>query len=362
MGGGSAGSDYINRTRETVRLTGFGKFAFSDVMDRDSTLAKILGNHNFTAAYTDYDEETESLNWTNWYVSEGYTPMTGIAVGQAGRDITPIIYLGGDLRGTSSTAGLNLPRVSAPIIAQSGTVGQWDTTIAGFRTYEMPVINPSQDDGPYTNATHTSQNIESQVAVWQGFLFGGNVVPMIGWRKDTATALSAGTPSKTPGIVTNINDPEVRLPTNEADAINGHSWNTVEGETNTYSLVVHMPHSVMDKLPGGLGFSMFYNRSENFQPDASRKDILGVAIPAPAGKTKDYSFTISAFDNKLLLKVNRYETSVTNATLANELGHSYLIGAGEAWGQAAAYHLGQDDGIWPGDGNFGTTSSGQTLR
>src|SRR5690606_12132605 len=38
FGGGSAGSGWTNRTRETVRATAFGKFDFADVMERESTL------------------------------------------------------------------------------------------------------------------------------------------------------------------------------------------------------------------------------------------------------------------------------------------------------------------------------------
>ncbi len=59
---------------------------------------------------------------------------------------------------------------------------------------------------------------------------------------------------------------------------------------------------------------------------------------------------------------------MTNATLSGELGNAYLIGAGEAWGQAAAYQLKADNNVWPGDGNYGTTSAaskygaGKTLR
>ncbi len=357
MGGGSAGSGYTHRERETVRLTAFGKFDFADVMDRDSKLAEILGSHNFTAAYSDYEENTDGRNWVNWYVGAGYDPVANIAVGQAGRDLTPVIYLGPDLRGTASASGLQLDRITAPVVGQSGTVGQWDTTIPGFRTYQVPVVVPDQDSGPFTNASLSSQQIESQVVVWQGYLFGGNVVPMVGWRKDQATALNAGAPNKVLGIIDSANNANFRLPTGPDDATNGRSWDVVEGETKTYSLVVHTPRAIMDKLPGGLGLSLFYNESENFQPDASRKDILGAPIPAPAGETQDYGVTLTAFDNKLMLKVNRYETSVTNATLSGELGNAYLIGAGEAWGQAAAYQLSINSGNWPGDGNYGTTSA-----
>lgn len=362
MGGGSAGSGWTNRTRETFRATAFAKLDFADVLKSNSTLAKILGTHNFTVAYSDYADDTFSKNWVNWYVGNGFAPTAEVAVGQASRDITPIIYLSGDLRGSSTASGLGLQRITGRILAQSGTVRQWDTTTMSFIDYPVPVVTPDEAHGPYTNATLARNEIESQVAVWQGQLFGGILVPMVGWRKDESIALNAGTPNKTLGLVDNVNDPDWRLPTNENDTANGRSWDFVEGETKTYSVVLHVPKRITDAIPGKIGVSFFYNRSENFKPDASRKDIIGAPIAAPSGKTKDYGVTLSLLDNRVQLKVNRYETSMTNATLnAGGLGNVYLIGAGEAWGQAAAYQLSIDSGVWPGDGNFGITSAGSAF-
>lgn len=356
MGGGSAGSGLTERDRETFRATAFGKFDFADVLAPDSTLTKILGSHNFTVAYTDYEEVTQARSRTNWILSSGYGPSASQSVGQATRDITPVIYLGGDLRGAGSSSDLNLPRITAPIMAASGTVAQWDTTIPGFRSYNVPVMDTNDLAGPFTQASNRRQTIESQVAVWQGSLFGGNLVPMAGWRKDIATAFDAGSPNKVDGLVSA--DENWRLPTSESDATNGRSWNRVEGQTRTWSVVLHVPRNLMERLPGKMGFSVYYNESENFQPDASRKDILGDSIAAPVGNTKDYGFTITALEGKLALKVNRYETSVTNATLSGELGNSYLIGAGEAWGQVQAVQLRDRTH----SENYGTTTSGDILN
>lgn len=359
MGGGSAGSGWTNRVRETLRATAFGKYDFADAFGKSSVLGRILGTHNVTLAYTDYQDDTFSKNWVNWYVDAGYGPVANIAVGQAGRDLTPIIYLSGDLRGKSTASGLGLERITANIVAQSGSAYQYDTTTMGFIKYNVPVVTPTQEAGPYTNAVLSRNEIKSKVFVWQAQLLGGHLVPMFGYRKDDSTAYDAGAPDKTLGLVSNINNPNWRLPADSADAINGRSFNEVGGVTRTYSLVARLPKSWLQNLPGRLGLSAFYNKSENFKPDASRKDILGAPIAAPSGKTKDYGITISALDERIILKVNRYKTSVTNATLnSGGLGNVYLIGAGEAWGNAAAYHLKIDDGVWPGDGNYGITSAG----
>ena len=350
MGGGSAGSGLTNKVRENFRATAFGKFDFGDVLEKKSKLAQILGVHNFTLAYSDYQDDTFQKNWVNWYVGDAYGPSATNSVGQATRDITPIIYLGNDARSRTSASGLGLGRVTVDITPPpSATVRQWDTTTMSFINYTVPVVSPTQDSGPYTNAVKSQNQIDSKIFVWQGQLFGGNLVPMFGWREDEATNRDAGAPNKTLGLVSNLNDPAWVLP---------EEGTLVKGTTRTYSLVAKVPQSLMAKLPGQMGFQVFYNKSENFQPDASRKDIVGNPIPAPTGKTEEYGFTVSMLDNRISLKVNHYKTSVTNATLAGELGNSYLIGAGEAWGQAQAVPLRNGTHAE----NYGITSSGKVLN
>ena len=166
MGGGSAGSGLTNRIRENWRATAFGKFDFGDVMDKKSTLAQILGVHNFTLAYSDYQDDTFQKNWVNWYVGGAYAPVANTSVGQAGRDITPIIYLGSKANGLSSASNLGLGRVTVGITPPAdAAVTQWDTTIPGFRSYAVPVFSPNANNGPYTNAVKSQNQIDSRIFV-----------------------------------------------------------------------------------------------------------------------------------------------------------------------------------------------------
>lgn len=368
-GGGAAGSGLTNRVRTSARGTAYGEFDFKDLTDSNSTLGRILGRHVFTFSQMQQEIRNKILNWNNWYVGDGYGPSATVAVGQAGRDDTTVTYISGNLTGLNSPSGLNLPRITAIQQPTSTTVTQWNTTSRSFISYNLPIVNPNsaqynEDTRPYTNARKTRDLINSSTFVWQGYMFSGNLVPMVGWRKDVAENFDAGPASKVLGIVSNYTDPTWKIPDNQADVTtaNGRSYANVTGQTHTWSLVGKLPRSLTKNLPWGLDARAFYNRSQNFQPDASRLDILGGHIASPTGKTKDYGIAISALDGRIALKVNKYETAVTNATLSGELGNSYLIGAGEAWGQAAAYHLGKDDNIWPGDGNFGTTTSGKILH
>ena len=376
-GGGSAGSGLTDRGRESLRATAFGELDFNDVFEDDSLGAKILGRHVFTASFSEQSINKLSRSWNNWYVGSGYAPTAASSVGQASRDATTVTYLGDSLIGASSMKNLHLDRIRARQQAASGTVSQWNTVSQSFENYDLPIVNPNDSSytdatRPYTQATRTKDLIDSEVFVWQGYLFGGNLIPMIGWRGDTAENFDAGTANKIGGVITNYADSDWRPPTGVGEHGSGANgerlYSNVNGNSTSWSLVGHLPRSIAENLPGGMTFSAFYNESSNFQPDASRKDVLGGNVASPSGETRDYGIMMSAMDGKMHLKINKYETSVSNSTLQGELGNSYLIGAGEAWGQAAAYHLGQDDGIWPGDGNYGTTSvasafgAGHTLR
>ena len=94
---------------------------------------------------------------------------------------------------------------------------------------------------------------------------------------------------------------------------------------------MHTPRSIREKLPGHTAVSFFYNQSENFQPKAGRIDPFGTVLPPPVGETEDYGFRVSAFDGRVSLKVNWYDTTVTNDALP-EFSTFFYVLATELWG------------------------------
>ena len=88
-------------------------------------------------------------------------------------------------------------------------------------------------------ARKNRNELESQVFVWQGFLFNGNLVPTFGYRKDKARAFTVTAPNSPNGYV-DQNAPGYRLP----DRPNS----VVEGSTRSYSVVGHAPRFLRDRL------------------------------------------------------------------------------------------------------------------
>ncbi|WP_404422475.1 TonB-dependent receptor plug domain-containing protein [Nibricoccus sp. IMCC34717] len=378
-GGGSSGSYKWDSNRETIRAKVFGSLDAKDFFARDSVIASILGRHDFTLNYTDYRREFKGWGWNNWFIDQAYGPSAGSAVGQSSRDAISVTYLSGDIRGRANASDLHLSRITAMQIPNSATTKQWDKITGTWIDYQVPIARPGlmpEDTRWYNSQRLFKDKITSQVAVWQGHLLDDTLVPMLGWRKDIAKNWDAGSPDRynpdtakdagKPRGIVRLNDQGFKIPSDDVDPtknIYGAKFARAEGQTRTFSIVGKMPKVLKKKLPAGLDLSVFYNQSENFQPDAARIDIIGNPISAPTGKTKDYGVVISALDEKVTLKINRYKTSVSNATLSGApIGNAYLIGAGEAWAQQAAVALKNDQGNWPGDGNYGTASNGKILR
>jgi hypothetical protein len=98
----------------------------------------------------------------------------------------------------------------------------------------------------------------------------------------------------------------------------------------------------MSKLPGDMTFSVLFDRSENFKPDAARLSLAGLPIPNASGTTTEYGFVVTGLSDKISLKVDWFKTIVKNASLGETDGNSiaglgsnaYFIADGMIWGYA----------------------------
>jgi hypothetical protein len=377
-GGGSAGLFWQDRTREAKRVTGFGELNFAEFMDRESKLTKILGRHVFTALYTTQQNDSERRNGPRFFLDESYAAVKGglgtpDSLGQASRDDIFYNYFGGSLLGATSARGIGLTGVKNNVAPQNSTINVWNNQTNQWQNIPLIIRNndlQSDDAKAYTNGVRSRSTVDSSALVWQGYLFGGNLVPMVGWRQDEEVFQDAGLPTSIRGVA-QVNDPNWRLPggANDIATLTNPTqrfYNTSKDSIRSWGVVGHAPRSVMQRLPGGLGFSAFFNESQNFKPDAGRRDIFGSPVASPTGETKDYGIAVSALNDKITLRVTRYESTNSNANVAGEIGGQYLIGAVEGWGQQAAEKFRTSIAPtgatnWPADTVFGISSSGQKV-
>lgn len=337
--GGSAGGENSERTREVYRVTAFGELNFADVAGKGSMLANIFGRNTFTGLYSHQKNNFLKASYNRYYLSDSFLPNAGQgSVGQASRDDIFYMYLGAPISGATTASNIHLGGLKNVVTPQNSTsINQYNNVTNTWQTIPMTIVNndlASDSDKTYRTAQKNEDMVKSTAAVWQGYWVEGSVIPMFGYRTDTQTFRDAGNPPSVPanpsgkaGLV-NPFDPKWTLPNNVA-GVTLHS--------KTYSVVTHLPRSWREQTPGHLDVSLILNQSENFKPDSGRRDIMGHQVDNPAGKTREYGVSFSAFDDRVIFKVAHYKTKVANATIdSNGIGGQYLIGAVEAWGQQYA--------------------------
>ncbi len=336
--GGSAGGFFQEQSREVKRAQAYGVLDFTD--SENETLGFILGSNTFTGLLSENSIDTFNGTFMNQWIGDSYAPNNMNSVGQASRDAIIYSYLGATLSGASSASGANLSGIQNVQSTQSTYVQSWNNEIQAYVSYPIEItssLGTAREDTPHRNGSLGTNQIDSEVFVWQGSWFGDMFKPMVGWRSDKATSKNAGTPhtrgsANYPGATRNG---LVDLYSDSwTIANNPDGDNTESGDSLTTSAVLHAPKSWKEKM--GVGLSVHYAKSENFQPDASRTDLFGDTLASPTGETEEYGISFSAFDDKVWLKINKYETTVSNATAGGPIDGNYLIGAVEAWAQEGA--------------------------
>ncbi|AOS43597.1 Ferrichrome-iron receptor precursor [Lacunisphaera limnophila] len=371
---GQGGNRSYESSRESMRATAFFTHDFTK-KSSDSMIANFLGRHTFTGLYAEDTLEREDRSWQRYAVlDDGYRTLfdggNGIRFTDNGFAVNRVIYLGGSLAGASTASGAYLPRLQNLNNATSGTIRFFDSTWnapgvdpgAFFENQYYPVgstnRNSTQSENhanyvgwsnkPFTiTDSETSQQnrdlltnsarlrrnkTESKAFVWQAHLFNGGLVGTYGYREDTAGSAeysqnASGINASAPG------NAMAYLKWGSNYSLDAAKWNELDGTSRSYSIVAHLDElpvvkNLAEKLPVRVSF--FYNKAENFQPFAGRVDIYNQEIPLPAGTTKDLGILLETKDGKYSLKVNKYETAVTDAS-SSGLGGTWFLGASQAW-------------------------------
>ncbi len=196
--------------------------------------------------------------------------------------------------------------------------------------------NPQQFPDLVTGGSRTQFRDVSKGITWQGYLLDGDLAATFGWRKDSIINYATTSPVDSATGLSALNY-----------GTDATSRRTVEGQSRTWGAVYHLPKALMAHVPGGTTLSVFYDKSENFKADAPRTDLAGQTIPNPNGNTKEYGVTITTLDDKLSLKIGRYETRVHfatfNATVGNSIAglgnNGYWLWAAPAWGYGYAANV-----------------------
>lgn len=160
------------------------------------------------------------------------------------------------------------------------------------------IIGGVHDDGrPELSRTTVDSAMFVTQGVWDG-LWNDQLIATYGYRSDKVKIYdSAGEyrASNTPegGQIWQIDE----LALLEDPSVD------ISGITRTLGLMYHTPIN---------GVSLFYNKSNTFEPHINKKDVFGNLLETKDGRGEEYGVQLSLLEDRLIVRVNRFTNSVNN--------------------------------------------------
>jgi len=359
-----------NTDREVVRFTPYVDLDFRDLTKSSNLLTKVLGRHTLNGLYERNTVEQSGYGWVPYTLEEAFSQTINgpnRSVTDSTRAVGTVTYLGPSLADASSLAGSRLDRISAPQrpgIDSNGLPLAWyfdshyTSSTASNATYTPPALglavnsvggtsltqneNPLSYAGwgaaqrateiwnsdvlgekPLATSAYLTKDVTTSIAVvdqWR--LLQDHVVVTAGMRKDKIETYYPGDPSlayndplrtgNRPRFTSSTGVVDWEAPFTYASQ---PTFTFTSDWMKTYGAVVHLPDEIVRRTPGGIRTSLIFNSSENFRPENRVDPITGGQLAPPTGETKEYGVAFSIPERRFSVKLNWYETKVSNATL-----------------------------------------------
>ncbi|MDP3073647.1 MAG: hypothetical protein Q8N18_25410 [Opitutaceae bacterium] len=317
---------HISSDQQTVRASGYLKYDFKDT---GKSWTKWLGSHTLSGVGERF--ETRALNYQTRLVFDG--PLADrIQPSVLGRELTTVVYMGPSLIGNNNPLKLEAIKVPLLDVGPHGNVSSF-VRLGNATDPGAFVDSPLEINHINVNGGAVREVIESQAFTLQSNWLQHHIVTVFGWRRDTDYFGRQSTNTVAdPNNVGNFG--KIFWGLNDIDAIFPHTPpRRMASESKSASVVAYWPQKLI-KLPRGTDLSVFYNQSENFTPIGGRVSYFNAPIPPPRGKTKEYGLNFSAFNEKLTVRYNQFETKSQGlsgqGTLGNPVGN-YWATIAQRW-------------------------------
>ncbi len=336
--GGGVDTFYSPQTDDNYRAM----LAYDLDLAKQNKWLSWMGRHRLLALWTKQEVNRAVERWRNGFVD-----------GDAQGRLRYVPNL--SLPGTALWSGTALKRNY--YLAKPGGAQGVVTQSAGFygnQGWNGPVSSSMQvynyTTGRFENVQVTEQALFSQagsfktrreVDSWnlaaQSYLWGDRIVSTLGIRHDAyrARVTTAGALTDVTGRVVEPALPNARLFSNGVSGVvnrdlvmnRWNRWDELDGDTKTMGFAVRplRGHAFVSKLAGSdsalneflQGLTLYYNQSDNFNPPSTfQTDYFLRPLPKPTGKGKDGGFGFNLVKNKLVARVNWYETESLNERTA----------------------------------------------
>ncbi len=331
--GGTSGGNRIHTTRRSTRLQGYGELRFNDFMDEDSWLTKALGKFTLTGLLDESSMYNETLYSARGDPNDAASLAHNIGGGDLQGFVWPAMRSGQyfalpvandtnflNINSLSDLAGVGIGGISHGR-ARSNMNGRIVATVTGFdknndvfNTFDTRVATIFEDANSFPAASHANKRIteiDSEVFIAQHSIWDSTVILTGTWRSDKARSTGIGTsnlPAPRREIRTTLD------PTYMAGPQGPHA-ETANDETTSYSIMVHTPPFLRDRLPFEL--SVYKSEADNFTPTGGNVTVFNDTVGATAGVTEETGFIIEGLDGKLSARFNWFESAVVNRRFEN---------------------------------------------
>lgn len=295
--------------RDTARATAFVTLDGRDLFGKTRG-AFWFGKHTLTGMYFDNAIETRNRTTGLGYDSDqvNLTTLLTNNIDQFRRQVGSVVYVGPSLLGAGSPAAMQVQPIDVvlPMDGDRHQMFYFDPSgpaaSRGIRYAELVARRYLQ------SGNTTRREIKSSVASLQSYWLDSHLITIAGIRRDEQKTFERLN-------LDNDADPNTRdrLPTGDFDPaairLNPTPSDLSKGDTLTWSVVGRYPEKLFGKLPLGSDVRVFVNRSENFSPVGSRRDVYNNLQAPPTGTTKEYGFMIDLFEGRISARVNHFETT-----------------------------------------------------
>ncbi len=281
----SQGDDITNQDlNEQERLSLVYQLDFT----KNGNWTKWFGHHTLQAFYQHRENDTNSwryrlevLDAHSW---NSTTDIGANASGPSGANVQ---------RFYESSSGAAISYNPGEFVNTNFTfpITWYNTQLnGGTWTNENVKLGPT----PFPASTSkTQQQVWSYSGSMQNYLFDDRLVLTFGQRHDyerIRNTLGLGV-NPTTGLT-------------DLDNLSQFSnWNYADGITRQAGGVAHLTKWL----------SVHYNQSANFTVAGLGEDSFGNVLPNPSGTGKDYGFSLSFFDDKLVAEMNWYKSNAANS-------------------------------------------------
>jgi len=265
---------------------------------------KWLGRHRFAALYTNSKNETRDQNFSRMILDDPV--LSGVALSSKTTQnwaTAPVRlpqfrhYLGDPYEETLAPGSLK------------DTLTFQDANGNPFRLYafETPLVAADGKRLAGTGAVGGGvTKTDAIIAAWQGYFLPdrGNrdrLIVTYGWRKDNAKSAAWDAASRAQdfsGLYPVYSDAEL------------DSYDSGQSGINRNLGIVVRPLSWL---------SLSYNKSTTFDLNVGRYDPFGNPIPGASGDGHDYGIRFDLWENKLSLRVNKYENTLGPTRAVNQI-------------------------------------------